>query len=104
MEKLIQELQKTIAALEKLSESTQTASEQIDELLDQLFQQKIDLVKARLNESSPSFQQALQAISQASSKAGRAVKEPARIPEMTEAVASAIGKLAMLLDTVVPAE
>lgn len=102
MEGLIQDLQKTILALETLSQSSATASEQIDELLDQLFQQKIDLLKASLNLSSAPYQQAAEAMSEAAVKAARAVKEPARIEEMTIAVADAISKLARLLDHAVP--
>lgn len=102
MEGLIQDLQKTILALETLSASSATASDQIDELLDQLFQQKIDLVKASLNLSSVPYQQAAAAMSEAAAKAARAVKEPARIGEMARAVADAIGKVARLLDNVVP--
>lgn len=102
MESLIQDLQKTILALETLSETSVTASDQIDELLDQLFQQKIDLMNASLNVSSGPYQQAALAISQAAVKAGRAVKDPGSIDETAVAVADAISKLARLLDNVVP--
>ncbi len=104
MERLIQEVQKTIVALEKLSESPKTASDQIDELLDQLFQQKIDLVGATRNESTASYQRALQAMGQAAAKAERAMKAPERIPEMAAAVSDAIAKVARVLDNVVPIE
>ena len=100
MESLIQDLQTTILALETLSDSPETAGSQIEELLDQLFQQKIDLMNASLNTSSAPFQQAAQAMSLAAAKAERAVKDRARIGEMATAVANAIGKLARLLDNV----
>ena len=102
MDSLIQDLQKTIEALETLSESSGAEAEQIDELLDQLFQQKIDLVKANLNPASPPFQQAAQAMKQAATKASRAVKELARFEEMAKAVNESITKLARLLDSVMP--
>ena len=100
MDSLIQELQKTIEALETLSDRPATAGEQIDELLDQLFQQKIDLLNASVNVASQPFQLAALAMRQAAVKAARAVKEPARVGEMTSAVADAITKLARLLDSV----
>jgi methyl-accepting chemotaxis protein len=104
VESLIQHLQTTILALETLSDSPATASSQIEELLDQLFQQKIDLMNASLNTASVPFQQAAQAMSLAAAKAERAVKDPSRVGEMAAAVADAIGKLARLLDNVVPIE
>lgn len=102
MENLIQDLQKTISALETMSESPATACEQIDELLDQLFQQKIDLMNASMNVASAPFQQASSAMKQAAGKAERARQDPARLNEMLEAVNDAIGKLAKLLDNVAP--
>jgi hypothetical protein len=99
---LIQDLQKTIEALETLSDNPATAGDPIDELLDQLFQHKIDLVSLTLNTASPPYQHAAQAMKQAAAKAERAVQEPARIDEAAAAVASAIPKLAKLLDSVIP--
>jgi len=104
VEKLVQEVQKTIVALEKLSESPKIASDQIDELLDQLFQQKIDLVGASRNEAASSYQQALRAMGQAAAKAERAVRAPEHLPEVVTAVSDAIGKVARVLDNVVPIE
>jgi methyl-accepting chemotaxis protein len=99
---LIQDLQKTIEALETLSDNPATAGEQIDELLDQLFQHKIDLVNLTLNTSSQPYQHAALAMKQAASKAERAVKEAKQIGEAAAAVTSAVGKLAKLLDSVIP--
>lgn len=102
MDILIQDLQKTIEALETLSENPQTANEAVDELLDQLFQHKTDLVAAPLNTASPPYQQAAQAMKQAAALAALAAKEPARAGEAAQAVALAIGKLARLLDRAAP--
>ena len=102
MDNLIQDLQKTIEALETLSDRPATAGEQIDELLDQLFQQKIDLVATTLNVSSQPYQHAALAMKQAASKTQRAAKEHAPLGEAAQAVAEAIGKLARLLDSVIP--
>ena len=102
MDSLIQDLQKTIEALETLSEKPATAGEQIDEWLDQLFQQKIDLVNASLNASTQPYQQASQAMKHAATKAMLAVQEPAKFDGMGKAVADAITKLAKLLDGMNP--
>ena len=102
MDSLIQDLQKTIEALETLSDKIPSAREQIDEQLDQLFQQKIDLVSATLNVSSQPYHHASQAMKQAAAKATGAVKDPARIDEMSKTVAEAIAKLAKLLDNLTP--
>ena len=102
MDNLIQDVQRTIAALEKLAEAPATASEQIDELLDQLFQQKTDLNNAHLIHSSAQYQQALQAVRQASGKADRASKDPGKVGDMIPAVNNAIVKLAKLLDHLAP--
>ena len=99
MDSLIQDLQKTIEALETLSEMPATAGDQIDELLDQLFQQKIDLVNATLNLSSHLFQETSHAMAAAASKAERTVKDPSRVNELTKGVSDAITKLAKLLDS-----
>lgn len=102
MDSLLQELQKTITGLEKLADKPATSSEQLDELLDQLFQQKTDLAKVQLNASAPSYQQSLSAVRQAAGKVDRAVKDSAKLAEMWPAVNDAIGKLAKLLDHLAP--
>ncbi len=102
MDSLIKDLQKTIEALETLSAQPATACDQIDELLDQLFQQKIDLVNASPSVSFPPFQQAAKAMKQAALKADRAVKEPSRLDETIRAVSDAISQLAKLLDSLRP--
>jgi ribosome-associated translation inhibitor RaiA len=98
---LIQDLQKTIEALETLSEKPATASEHIDELLDQLFQQKIDLVHAHLNVNGQPYQQAASATKKAAEKAELAVRQPAHADEAIAAITEAIAKLAILFDNLV---
>lgn len=96
MENLSQDVQRTIRALEKLGANA--ASEQLDEWLDSLFQQKMDLGKARINPNAPATQQAAQAMRQAASKAEQALKNPARAGELGKALEDAIGKLARALN------
>lgn len=98
MENLIQDLQKMITALEQLGHLSQADSEQIDELLDQLFQQKIDLLRVSLNVSSQPFQQTAQAIHQAAAKLDKTVKHPSDIQASISQVQIAVNKLAKLLD------
>lgn len=102
MDSLIQDLQKTIEALEMLGDKMPPAREHLDELLDQLFQQKIDLVNATLNTSSQPYHHASQAIKQAAAKSVGAAKDPAQIAGMSKSVSDAIAKLAKLLDSVSP--
>lgn len=98
MENLLQNLQRTIKALETLSEKGLPQADQVDELLDQLFQQKIDLQNLSTNTSSPIYQQASQALGQAASRAEKAVRDPNQLRDLIHAVTDAIGKLAKLLN------
>ena len=101
MENLFQNLQRTIKALEILSEKGLPQAEHVDELLDQLFQQKIDLANLTANPASPAYQQASQALSLAANRAEKAAKDPAQIRELMPIVTEAIGKLTKLLNSVV---
>jgi dsDNA-specific endonuclease/ATPase MutS2 len=98
MEHLLQNLQRTIKALEILSEKGLPQAEQLDELLDQLFQQKIDLQNLNTNTSSTAYQQASQALGQAASRAEKAARDPGQVRDLIPAVTDAIGKLAKLLN------
>jgi hypothetical protein len=99
MENLLQNLQRTIKALETLSEKGLPPAEQLDELLDQLFQQKIDLQNLNTNTSSTVYQQASQAMGQTASKAEKAAKDTGQVRDLIPAVTDAIGKLAKLLNS-----
>lgn len=101
MENLLQNLQRTIKALETLSDKGLPQAEQVDEMLDQLFQQKIDLANINANTGWPVYQQAAQALGQAASKAEKAVKDQGQIKDMMAAVNDAIGKLTKLLNNAV---
>jgi pterin-4a-carbinolamine dehydratase len=101
MDNLQQSLQRTIKALEALSEKDLAESEQIDELMDQLFQQKIDLANLNMNASAPIYQQASQAFGQVASRAEKAAKNPALLRETLPAIKDAIAKLAKLLNHLV---
>ena len=100
MDNLQQSLQRTIRALETLSEKNLPQGDRVDELLDQLFQQKIDLANINHNTAAPTYQQAAQALGQAASRAEKAAKDPAQLKDALPAVTDAIGKLAKLLNQV----
>jgi dsDNA-specific endonuclease/ATPase MutS2 len=98
MENLIQNLQRTIRALETLSERALPEAEQVDELLDQLFQQKTDLLNVNVNVSSSIYQQASQALNQAATRAEKAIKDPSHLEELINLVNDAIAKVTKLLN------
>ncbi len=101
MDNLLQSLQRTIRALETLSEKNPPQVDRVDELLDQLFQQKIDLANLNTNTSAPAYQQASQALSMAASRSEKAAKDPNQLRDTLPVVTEAIGKLAKLLNHVV---
>lgn len=98
MDNLHQSLQRTIRALETLSEKNPPQAEQVDELLDQLFQQKIDLANLNTNISLPAYQQAIQALGQAATRTEKAAKDPQHFKDALPMLNEAIGKLARLLN------
>lgn len=102
MDRMTDDLQRMIRALEALSEQPADVTEQIDELLDQLFQQKIDLVGVSLNTTSPIYKQAAQNMAAAANKVERAAKDPSGVVAMVPSIEEAIGRVAKLLNTVVP--
>ncbi|SMF94043.1 hypothetical protein SAMN02949497_1345 [Methylomagnum ishizawai] len=100
MDNLQQSLQRTIRALEALSEKNPPQVERVEELLDQLFQQKIDLANLNTNPAATPYQQAHQAMGLAASRCEKAAKDPGQIKEALPAVTDAIGKLTKLLNHV----
>ncbi len=102
MDQLTENLQRIIKALETLSAHSGTSSAPLDELLDQLFQQKIDLAQTSLNTSSPTYQQAANELATASTKAERAINNPSSATALVPSVEQAIGRVAKLLNSVSP--
>ena len=98
METLNQNLQRTIRALESLSEKPMVEVEQVEELLDQLFQQKIDLVNYQINPASSLLQQTTQALGLAATHTEEAVRQPAHVAHALPFVHEAIEKLGKLLN------
>lgn len=102
MDKLTEDLQRMIKALDVLNRHPSAASEPIDELLDQLFQQKIDLVGVSLNTAAPLYRQAAQDLAAAITKAERAAKHPSEALALIPSVEGVINRVARLLNSVAP--
>lgn len=90
-----------IRVLESLSNQPATIGGQIDNLLDQLFQQKTDLDGADLNAASPVYQQAARYTAAAARKVEGAATDPSKADAVIPTVEEAIGRVAKLLDAVV---
>lgn len=101
MDKLAEDLKRIIKALESLNEHPTAASEPIDELLDQLFQQKTDLAAASINTTTTVYKQAVHQLAAATAKAERAAKNPSSAASLIPNVAQAIDGVAKLLDSVI---
>lgn len=99
MDILLQDLQKSILAMETLSENPATASEHLDELLDQLFQFKTDLMNAQFNPVSVAYQQAASAMAKAASKLEHVGKDKTKLHSAEQTLAEALPKLSKLLDS-----
>lgn len=100
MDKLTEDLKRIINALEVLNEHQAGSFAPIDELLDQLFQQKIDLAGASFNAASPVYKQAARELALATAKAERAAGNPSTAAALMPSVEHAIGRVAKLLDSV----
>ena len=98
MDNLQQSLQRTIRALEALSEKNLPQGDRVEELLDQLFQQKIDLANISTSASAPVYQHASQALAQAAGRIEKAVKDPGQLKDALPAVTDGISKLTKLLN------
>ena len=99
MDRLTDDIQKTIRGLEALSERPSTASEAIDELLDQLYQLKIVLLGAPINTASSLYEQAARSMAAAAGKAERAGRDPSAAKALAAGAEEAIGRLAKLVDS-----
>lgn len=99
MDTLLQDLQKSILAMEALSDNPATASEQLDEWLDQLFQFKTDLMNAPINPGSAVYHQAATAMANAAGQLEQIGKDEAKLLNAEQSLADALPKLGKLLDS-----
>lgn len=98
MDNLSNELQNVIRALEQVSDHAGTHSDAVYEILDQLYQQKMDLATASPHAASPNYKQAAEAIRAAAAKVKAAQRDKNRLGEALRAVSDATGKLNRVLD------
>lgn len=99
MDNLSNELQNAIRALEQVSDHAGVHSDAVYELLDQLYQQKMDLAIASPHVAAPNYKLAVEAIAKAGAKVKSAQRDKNRLEEALHAVSEATGKLNRVLDS-----
>ena len=98
MDNLGNELQNAIRALEQVSEHAEAHSDVVYELLDQLYQQKVDLVNASPHTATPNYKAAAEAMRTAAFKVKAAQRDKNHLADALRTVSDATGKLNRLLD------
>ncbi|MEY2701027.1 MAG: hypothetical protein RIQ52_1782 [Pseudomonadota bacterium] len=98
MDKLTTELQKIIQSLESISSKQSAHADRSDELLDQCFQFKIDLMAASISPNNPAYAPALQSLSAAAGKLSKAARQQLPAEEAFAACEQAGKRLAQLLN------
>jgi hypothetical protein len=92
------ELQELIRDMEKLRDSRQPPDERVLELLDRLCQQKLDLVKARIDAATAGYQNVFDALKEAAAVTREAVADVAKLEKALQKIARVVGKIADLID------
>lgn len=98
MDNLNNELQNVIRALEQIGDHAGVHSEAVYELLDQLYQQKMDLANTPPRAAQPNYKQAGEAMRAACAKLKSAQRDKNRLADALQAVSEATGKLNRVLD------
>ncbi|BBL69676.1 hypothetical protein [Methylogaea oryzae] len=98
MDNLSSELQNAIRALEQVGDHAGAHSDAVDELLDQLYQQKMDLAGAPPHAASPNYKQAVEAMRAAGAKVKSAQRDKNRLADALRAVSEATAKINRVLD------
>lgn len=98
MDAISQHLTRIIKALESLSEKLPSQADAVDELLDQLYQQKMDLNLAGMSHASAPYQAAVQAMKGATASVEGAVRDTSKFDDALVKTADAISKLARLFE------
>jgi hypothetical protein len=91
------ELKSMIREMEKLRDSRQPPDDRIVELLDRLYQQKLDLIRARIDSATVKYQHALDALNEAVAGTRDAIQDLAKLEEALRKIAKAVGRLADLI-------
>lgn len=98
MDTLNNELQNVIRVLEQISDQAGANSDAVYELLDQLYQQKMDLNLATPHAAAPNYKLAMEAMRAAAGKVKAAQRDKNRLAEALRAVSDATGKINRVLD------
>lgn len=98
MNNLDSELQNVIRALEQIGDHAGAHSDKLYELLDQLYQQKMDLTAASPHTASPNYKLATDAMRSACGKVKSAQRDKNRLADALRSVSEATGKLNRVLD------
>lgn len=98
MDTLNNELQNLIRALEQASAQAGAHGDRVDALLDQLYQQKMDLARAPAQTAALRHKQAREAMHAACSKIKAALRDKNRLGEALHAVVDASAKLNRVLN------
>ncbi|HEX5056111.1 MAG TPA: hypothetical protein VFX02_06400 [Gammaproteobacteria bacterium] len=92
------ELQGLIRDMEKLRDSQQPPDDRLLELLDRLCQQKLDLVKARIDFTTDKYQGAFAALKDAAAITRGVISDLTKLEEALRKIAKVVGKIADLID------
>lgn len=98
MDILSSELQNAIRALEQIADQAGDQGDLVDELLDRLYQQKMDATSTPLHAASPHYKKAVEAMRAAGGKVKSAQRDKGRLAEALSAVSEAAAKLNRVLD------
>lgn len=98
MPDLGKELQNLIRNMEKLRDLQQPPDDRVLELLDRLCQQKLDLVKARIDAATAGYHNVFEALKEAAAVTREAVADLAKLEDALRKIAKVAGKIADLID------
>ena len=98
MPDLGKELQGLIRDMEKLRDSQQPPDDRVLELLDRLCQQKLDLVKARIDSTTVKYQSAFEALKDAADITRGVISDLTKLEDALRKIAKVVGKIADLID------
>jgi chromosome segregation ATPase len=97
MSKLMEELENTIQNLEGIRDSQDAPPDELLKQLDALYEQKIMLITAAINENTQQYAAALDAMTQAAKTTKTAIADLAKLEESIGKVATAIAKVSEVL-------
>jgi 5'-3' exonuclease len=100
MSKLMEELECTIANLERLRDAQDSPPEALLDQLDRLYEQQLELIAAAINEDTVEYAAALDAMNKAAKATSEAIADMAKLEESIGKVATATAKVMELLQRI----